>query len=656
MILGNNYCPTPKFWSENFLNEFSQLNSEDTIATLLWHKDENIITKQIEYAITNKADIIISEILLDELPESVLLSEYEILTSKLVFVPPHFDITIITSDLNNDSILIFSDDKFEFNILSKFEQFSHCDSGEDLDQILKCLNNSSKVIINTKYQQLNHFIILWCINHNIPFAIDIDSSYYSRYPASGITLDYNTIDISHGSVRLRINNYLKNKFNKGQIANEQLIEPLLGKFNCRYFDTLKQNPCYQHFVKGIYNNDLDENLWIRTWACFSTTPNAKTSNIYFSRYRKNFIFSILNQSQNDLRYDFDTKNYVKYLVEYLLQHEPSIEWRSEINLLLVHFPEVEFKFESIFMELQSKGLVHEKIPYLYIICEEIIFASNDRKINEQNKILLLKKATKLIDSAKKLTKLNSEKYEFLPQLINSYNSNCNEFIDNFATELANSSNKSLKKQCNILELLPTFFKSDVIIEKFTGVKLNQRQNTSIISGIWRKYNYHQMYNAYYWYGDIFSKSFRKDIQKFYEFGIIKEMPYYQQEINNLCVSDFLEISDLDLARLLFVRGASIDHSLVETILQKFIPTIKFPKIVKELLVKYLNNNSNKISILNSKFTSILSCENEHPQMLIFNILNSTIINEVTYHTRISESLNYCHHNMLKSFQEFIKFD
>jgi len=656
MIIKNKLLKKPTFWSKSFLNEFEEQNSEQTIATLLWHKDEKFITGQIEDAIRNKVDIIISEILLDELPESVMLSEYEFLSSKLLFVPPHCDNIDFNLSTANKSILIFSDKEFEYNPLSKLKQFEFCKIDSDLKIIVEHLECASKVIINTNYQQLNHFIILWCINQKIPFVIDIDSSYYSRYPANGISLKYNTIDIIHCSLRQVVNLYLKNGFNKFQVENDKFIKCFFGVFNCKTLATLSENLTYKFFIKDIYETELSDDLWKRTWNCFIASKYNKKSKFIFSRYRRKFIFSIIKYVQLQQEDNFDTKIYLKYMVEYLLQQKPSSEWKSELNLLFVNFPEKEFQFEGSLFELESKGLIDEKTPYLHIIIEEIIFASNDKNITPKNKILLLNKAKYLANYANKLSDFKSRNYNFLPSLLNSQNSNSNQFIDNFISDFINSENKNIIRNNNILKMLPTFYNVDIIIEKFKELRFNEKNSTALFAGVLYKYNISQMYNSYFWDNELHCQELKKDIQYLLEAHLIKDEKIFFKDTNNLHNVNFEGISEDDLRYFIFLRGSFLDRSFLENILKYLNPSNQFSKIINEILQVFLENDSNKIRILDFKFRTKFELVIEHPLYLSFNILNSTTASEINKHLRIAESHNYYHHNILKSVLKFIKID
>ena len=64
--------PVPRFWQPNFIEDYQTANPEAQVATLTWSPDEDVIIHQLVNAIESKADIILSELLPDELPDRVV--------------------------------------------------------------------------------------------------------------------------------------------------------------------------------------------------------------------------------------------------------------------------------------------------------------------------------------------------------------------------------------------------------------------------------------------------------------------------------------------------------------------------------------------------------------------------------------------------------
>ena len=88
MILRNSELPKSKYLTEQILREFSEKHSGKKIVTLVWSSKPGEITRQIEYAIDNKVDIILSEVLPDEVGFEMDHKMYEFFLSKYIFAPP----------------------------------------------------------------------------------------------------------------------------------------------------------------------------------------------------------------------------------------------------------------------------------------------------------------------------------------------------------------------------------------------------------------------------------------------------------------------------------------------------------------------------------------------------------------------------------------
>ena len=658
MNLLNEPYPSPKFWDKKFLFDFQDKNKDLKICFLVWHKNEWEIIKQIQNAISYEADIIISEILLDEIPEKVLISEYEFLIKKIIFIPPHINEIRKKPEIKKEKILIIADGNCELKYLSKLTQFKFLKYDDDLNKIINNLVTSKKVIIDTQYHHLNHFIIIHCIKHDVPFIIDYDSSFCSRYLACGISLKENINPSKHTSLRSKINSFIENEFNKCSISNEKLLSLLFCCSEYNKFIDLASFPDYKFFINDIYKQNLRERLWIRTWNCFTLSRTDYTPNNTPSRYRKNFIFSILNSSNTNLIKSDDIDFYTRYLVEFLLQQVPSSEWKSEINLLFVHFPNLDFPFVKTYIDLLSKGVITQKFPYLYIISEEFIFASNDLLVSLNDKEILLRKAKSVAISADQLdTSSKKDNYNFIPSIIDSLTSNTNAFIDHLVSEIKQNEKKASTRCNNILRLLPTFYSTDIIIKKLKKINFNKIIKSKILEGIHCKYNNMQMYNAY-----IFNKDYYQ-INKYYD-----DITLIQNELTVNCVTPLffkkklnridikLELlNTTDLYNYLFLRGTSIDKDLIkEFSLEKSRPKAKFAQIIREILTRYLKNDNNKLELFKTKFSTTVDIDTEHFLFLTFSILNSSDNIELENRLRISQSQNYYHQNIFKSLCKYIK--
>ncbi|MFP6899621.1 MAG: hypothetical protein VCA36_01680, partial [Opitutales bacterium] len=93
--------PVPRCWHPDFIDDYRQAHPDKQVAVLRWSPDDDVIIRQLVDAIESKANVILSELLPDELPERVLIKEHEYYEKHYVFVPPQFETEINPSPAQN---------------------------------------------------------------------------------------------------------------------------------------------------------------------------------------------------------------------------------------------------------------------------------------------------------------------------------------------------------------------------------------------------------------------------------------------------------------------------------------------------------------------------------------------------------------------------
>ena len=202
MILQHSELPKSKYLSDQILTEYSEKHSGKKIVTLVWSSKPGEITRQMEYAIDNDVDIILSEILPDELAFEINHEMYEFFLSKYIFVPPILykaDKSILTD--RNKKNYIFTDSTMEredrfssiINNLKKTDFFEII----DISKLKECtteLNNyileANHVIVNACSPQDLLAVLLISLTHSKRFTVLNESAYSPfRFSVFGININ-----------------------------------------------------------------------------------------------------------------------------------------------------------------------------------------------------------------------------------------------------------------------------------------------------------------------------------------------------------------------------------------------------------------------------------------------------------------------------------
>ena len=75
MLIKHDICTSSRIYDSAELDNFISDNKEKTITLLNWSPSKSQIAEQIQFALSNDAKLIISEILPDELPENLTVDE-----------------------------------------------------------------------------------------------------------------------------------------------------------------------------------------------------------------------------------------------------------------------------------------------------------------------------------------------------------------------------------------------------------------------------------------------------------------------------------------------------------------------------------------------------------------------------------------------------
>jgi hypothetical protein len=220
MILQNSKLPKSKYLSEQILKEFSEKHSGKKIVTLVWSNKPGEITRQIEYALDNKVDIILSEVLPDEVGFEMNHEMYEFFLRKYIFVPPilnNSDRQSLTNSKKKSYIFtdktIKREDRFSSIIqyLNRTDLFEIIDISELRDFVTELSNYvsvSNHVIINACSPQDILAVVLISLTQSKRFTILSETAYSPfRYSVFGINIT-NFLPVETSSLRYKIQGIL----------------------------------------------------------------------------------------------------------------------------------------------------------------------------------------------------------------------------------------------------------------------------------------------------------------------------------------------------------------------------------------------------------------------------------------------------------------
>ena len=127
MLITDKNFPQPRFWSHDSIQNFDKANTEKRICFLVWSCDSKVISQQIDFAVAQSADLIISEIYPHEVPENTTIGQYEFLKSRIVFMAPEKGVQLTIDEESTEDIV---------NIIHQEKSTS-----QDFQKTIKIINN-----------------------------------------------------------------------------------------------------------------------------------------------------------------------------------------------------------------------------------------------------------------------------------------------------------------------------------------------------------------------------------------------------------------------------------------------------------------------------------------------------------------------------------
>lgn len=165
---------------KDFINKFIDRNKNKLIYLLRYSKEESELINNLKQAKKEKVDIILSEILPNELPNCILIDEYNFFIKRYVFLEAKYEKLNKTSELDiaiiKDTNLLTAESKL-LNIFSDITETAlNCKVIELTDNetiseiIIKC-SEFKKIIINLSNPYILYRILKYCKDSNKMFSL-----------------------------------------------------------------------------------------------------------------------------------------------------------------------------------------------------------------------------------------------------------------------------------------------------------------------------------------------------------------------------------------------------------------------------------------------------------------------------------------------------
>lgn len=298
MLITDENFPKPRFWLHNSIKNFDEANIGKRICFLVWSCDSRVISQQIDFAVAQSADLIVSEIYPHELPENTTIGQYEFLKSRFVFMAPEKGVQLtIDEGVSEDIVnIIYQEKSSSQNLLKTLKVIKENDffnvifiEEEEFVESYEFTLKSKSLVIFIHDLALKRAVIyesyrsdnqIFMAKNDIFQSLDY---VYSQSSESPIIADENE------SIRSTITNIInitkKDKLNDLIQLNEHLHTEIYQRefsfeIPLRYTDSTKDSYKKKHltrFIKNFYyhrildckssnkESDFNSRLFLRDW-------------------------------------------------------------------------------------------------------------------------------------------------------------------------------------------------------------------------------------------------------------------------------------------------------------------------------------------------------------------------------------------------------
>jgi hypothetical protein len=375
MIISNTDLPTPILWDEKTITYFEEKNKSKKICTIVWHQDEAIISKQIDFAFENNVDVLLSELLPAELPFFISKEKIKFFRDKFIFLPPLISSQEIRKSKDDFTRIIFLNDEssecdFDISLLKIVKLKSNDFYREvkvnydniNLNDIFDKITNCSNILVNIKNPQLLTLILNHAINEDVKVKyINNHFIFAHRMALFGFFINTKNQSNNH-SIRAQFTYFIS--------SNESILSKsvTLKVFDCNEQDSKKYllnstkphiscegiQPCKTDLVKtSIYK--LTETNGIENYPAI--TQEQRRFFVYFISQNKNNI--------NELNSEFVTKSLEVFLLStYHYSYYKSIADIISISKNLIPIlTKIALQIGQNFPDLPCQGVYGEALLF-----------------------------------------------------------------------------------------------------------------------------------------------------------------------------------------------------------------------------------------------------------------------------------------------------
>ena len=324
MILSNSELPTPTLWDEKIITYFEEKNKSKKICTIVWHQDEAIISKQIDFAFENNVDVLLSEILPAELPFLISNEKTRFFRDKFIFLPPLISPKEIRKSKDDFTRVILIDDElsecdFDISLLKIIEKKSIDLYREikvnykdiNLNEIFEKITNCSNILVNIKNPQLLTLILNHAINEDVKVKyINNHFIFAHRLALFGFFINTKEQTNNH-SIRARFTYFIS--------SNESILTKsvTLKIFDCNEQEGKKYllNSTKPHILcEGIQPCTTD---LVKTPVYKLTETNGIDHYPAITQEQRRFIIYFISQNKNNIN-ELNSDSVTKFLELFLL--------------------------------------------------------------------------------------------------------------------------------------------------------------------------------------------------------------------------------------------------------------------------------------------------------------------------------------------------
>ena len=485
MILKSDDNLEPKLWDKSIVKKIENDNDDKKICYLIWDPDPNQIIEQLKFAKKECAEIILSEILPDELPCSVLNDEFLFFCKTFKFLPSQFNIQNKEDKNVSKSKFIFirhnvyNSKENEGNRNFVYHKYLTKTDGIEIiesekidvirDFLLENISYCKKIIIDSTNPQLNHFAVIQSILSKVSCTI-INTNSLGNCRTIGSGLELNKLPRENcGSLRSRFQKIIKEK--------EYSYKPIKKTFDTYIeYCTNKgisetQNLSYIIF-QSIYNFNIDDDLW-KNLFLKDNLDRFNHLTIRNGRFHRYFIFAIAyyyEQREEKQIEDNLVLNTLSPVFEQALFEKQNTHVQRLLCAIIRNLPTLLNLLEQIALNIYQRDSSKKNI--LSYIAECIVKESN--ATSQTNKDYLINTATKFVNKDYELGRCSvNSRFFFYHDIFAT--SNKYEELEGIILKISSENNFN-KQYIHIFKLIPSFFDFDLIIKILNDKNLISHNN------------------------------------------------------------------------------------------------------------------------------------------------------------------------------------